>query len=160
MNKVVIMSGISGSGKSTYTAKLLQSTQGVEVSADHYFTTLGKFRDGGGYHFDAALLSEAHADCFRRFITYLQATTPFACIVVDNTNLSSEEIAPYYLGAQAFGYSPEIITLRANSHQFGEMMSRNVHNVGYQAIVNQFAKLNRRQMPPWWSNTDIPVSIS
>jgi predicted kinase len=150
MKSVVILSGVSGSGKSTYAEKLLNDTQGIKVSADHYFMV------GGEYHFDPIKLGEAHADCFRRFITYMQVADPWPCVVVDNTNLSSEEIAPYYLAAQAFGYHPSILTIRVEGSQLGKLASCNVHGVPLGSLRAQFRKLLQRHLPPWWDNTDLP----
>lgn len=79
MRQVVILSGVSGAGKSTYAEKLLTETQGIKVSADHYFM----WEDT--YKFDPTKLGEAHADCFKRFISHLQAPFSWSCVVVDNT---------------------------------------------------------------------------
>jgi predicted ABC-type ATPase len=159
MKQVIILSGVSGSGKSTYAEKLLTETQGVKVSADHYFT-----QSDGNYHFDPAKLTEAHADCFRRFIGYLQDPMPWSCVVVDNTNTTVAEIAPYMLGALAFGYQPEIITLRVNTrapnYQALDMVyRRNTHGVSENVVYSQHNRLSNRVLLPWWKNTDIMVEL-
>lgn len=104
MKKVIVLSGISGSGKSTLCEDLLNGSQGVKVSADHFFMKQGE------YIFDAARLGEAHADCFRHFIHFLQ-TKSVDTVLVDNTNCSSDEISPYMLAASAFEWEAEIRTL-------------------------------------------------
>lgn len=92
---VKILSGISGSGKSTYARR----HRGVIVSADDYFV-----RDGA-YRFNPARLSSAHATCFARYLGALDDGHPL--VIVDNTNTTAVEIAPYVLAAQAKGYDHE-----------------------------------------------------
>ena len=140
MNHVIILSGVSGSGKSTYARTRLGSAD--VVSADSYFYSIG----GGKYAFDASKLSEAHGACFRRFIQLLQHTDENT-IVVDNTNTTTEEIAPYVLGAQAFGATCEIVTLR------GEYS--NEHGVPAGTIVAQRTRIENRKLPPWWKSSEV-----
>ena len=141
---VIIMSGISGSGKSTYARRRFPGAD--VVSADHYF-----MEDGGRYVFDRTKLGDAHAECFRRFIYLLERGD--CPIVVDNTNLSVQEIAPYVLGARAFDCDVEIITFRADV----ETCLRNVHGLGEMALNKQLARLNSRHLPKEWKNEDIRV---
>lgn len=143
------MSGISGSGKTTYAGKLLPDLPvgwRVCVSADQYFLV------GSYYKFDPSKLGLAHGDCFKRFIGCLQDNVNL--VVVDNTNTTSEEIAPYILGAQAYGYEAEIITLHI---PYMVAYGRNQHGVTAEGVEAQFNRLNARRLPPWWKNTDINV---
>src|SRR5262245_10531054 len=112
MKKVIVLSGVSGSGKSTYAKKILNdSSHGnvAIVSADDYFMI------GGKYQFDPLKLSWAHGECFRKFLLVIdrdgRCSSAANIVVVDNTNTTSEEIAPYMLGAQAFGWEAEIRTM-------------------------------------------------
>lgn len=159
MRKVVILSGISGSGKSTLAEKLLNESQGVKVSADHFFTK----PDGKGsvsYQFDPSKLGEAHADCFARFIRFCQDPNG-NLIVVDNTNTSAEEIAPYILGAAAFGWEAEIITLRAPfADRVQKCAGRNIHGVPLDTIKAQANRLLNRKLPRFWKNTDRVAEFS
>jgi hypothetical protein len=77
-------------------------------------------------------------------------------IVVDNTNLSAYEIAPYILGANAFDLAPEIITMdcRNSAEWFAK---RNTHNVPVEAIRKQLERLAKRVLPSYWKNTFIPA---
>ncbi len=59
--KAIILSGISGAGKSTYIDERYPTAP--MCSADTYFTT------DGVYKFDATRLGEVHAQCLRWFIT-------------------------------------------------------------------------------------------
>jgi hypothetical protein len=146
VKRVYILSGISGSGKSFLAEEILQRTQGVKVSADHFFM------QNGEYLFDPKKLGEAHADCFRRFIHYLEKT--WLDIVVDNTNCTAIEIAPYYQAANAFNALPEILTIRCGQWNEVEWCARrNVHKVPADAVYAQHNRLEDRVLPPYWKNT-------
>lgn len=158
--KVVIMSGISGSGKSTYAEKILTETEGIKVSADHYFINRGE------YQFQPHLLGQAHADCFRRFIDYCQSVvnTPMSnsTLVVDNTNLSVEEISPYVLAAQAFDIAVVVKVITLMPYSVAEMRQcaeRNLHQVSLETVERQFSQLLKRQLPSRWIHQIVPVSF-
>ena len=153
--RVIVMSGVSGSGKSTYIERILPKGNFKIVSADYYFTNLD-----GIYTFNPAELSKAHAACFRNFIAALESLVPL--VIVDNTNTTSEEIAPYMLGAAAFNYEAEIITLgvRKTSNDvfdifYKQCAERNTHEVSITTIRAQQARITNRRLPPWWKETVI-----
>lgn len=157
------MSGVSGSGKSTYIRKVasklwfphFQSGDidgAVVVSADHYFMRPLE----GVYNFDPANLSAAHGKCFQHFIEACQNKVEL--VFVDNTNTTIQEIAPYILGAQAYGYDAEIITLRCELEaDLNRVMARNVHNVPKHSILKQESALRLRQLPHYWKQSYIRV---
>lgn len=92
--KVIMMSGVPGSGKSTLVARRWPGA--VVFSADAYFMVDGEYR------FDPSRIGEAHCGCLRSFTETLQVAD-VEVLVVDNTNLSVSEIAPYAALAQAYG---------------------------------------------------------
>jgi predicted kinase len=115
-NRVVILRGISGAGKSTYIRK--HFPKAIVVSADHYFQ-----RDGE-YKFDATLLPKAHGSCLWRF---QKAVCQHArLIVVDNTNTQVRELAPYADFAKQHGYAVEVIRLKVDPEVAA---ARNIHGV-------------------------------
>lgn len=171
MRKVVVLSGLSGSGKSTMARNLILEHLGIKVddfvtldqilavmpdddtrntiaycSADRYF-----MKDGV-YKFNPAELSEAHNSCMLAYVSALLEEKEL--VIVDNTNLTDREIAPYILVGGAYDYQVEIITLRCS---MAMALGRNVHGVSERAIENQWVALNSRQLAPWWKNTDIQV---
>ena len=156
--KVIILSGVSGSGKSTYAAKLLEQEyedleqeyedKCLKVSADDFFTD----SLSGKYSFDPSRLGEAHASCFRNYIEALTDGVNF--ILVDNTNTTEAEIAPYVLGANAFGYDVEIHTLVSDRLS---AWKRNVHNVSWKGIQAQYERIFARKLPPYWTEKKIPA---
>ncbi len=134
--KVIIMSGIPGSGKSTYSKKL----GGVVCSADHWFEREGE------YKFDPTKLGMAHGACLAKFTRALMAGEDV--IVVDNTNTSSLELAPYVALAQAFGASCELVTIQCDPDV---AFARNVHGVPLETIRRMAAALSARTLPPFWA---------
>lgn len=136
--KVIILSGIPGAGKSTYAER--RYPDAYVVSADSYFMVDGEYR------FDPAGLPAAHGACLRDFTRALQAHE-HATLVVDNTNISVAEIAPYAALALAYGADLRIVTVNADPEN---AWARNVHGVPAQSIRRMFDALNKRELPPWW----------
>jgi predicted kinase len=122
-NKVIIMRGISGAGKSTYIKKHFPSA--VICSADQYFIDA----NSGNYNFDASKLRQAHNACKEKFKEALKNQEPL--IVVDNTNTQLWEFQPYVQLAQTFGYDVEVIRLKVNPMLASK---RNKHKVPIEAI--------------------------
>ena len=102
----------------------------------------------GRYHFDPSKLSEAHGACFKEYILALQDAE--TRVIVDNTNTTTEEIAPYILGAQAFGYTSVIITIDPSTQYLERFANRNSHGVSLASIRRQAGNIQTRRLPPWW----------
>lgn len=147
---LTILSGLSGSGKSTYTS---HCCGGAKVqSADTFFMVNGEYR------FDVSKLSQAHGACFKGTIEALQNGESH--VVVDNTNTSNEEIAPYVLAGQAFGYEVEIVTLIApkgmsEEDYIAECAKRNAHGVPAAGIAAQAQRIANRRLMPWWKSETV-----
>lgn len=161
MGKVVILSGVSGSGKSTMARalwnELTPGTYCKVVSADDFFMVEGT------YKFDPKKLSDAHGKCFRDFIAALSSNEGFKpeydLVVVDNTNTTTAEVSPYILGAQAYGWEVEILTAMCETDaDIKACAARNKHGVSEAAIFSQHRRLCGRELMPWWKNTVIKVS--
>jgi len=113
--RLTILRGLPGSGKSRFTGGL--EAQGAVVASADRFPGL---YDG---EFNPANLDPAHGLSVRTAIEGLQAGRH---VVVDNTNLSVEELVPYVALAQAFRVDCEIVTVNADPETaFG----RNTHGV-------------------------------
>lgn len=143
--RVVIMSGLPGSGKSTY-ARSIAAALDVKVSivsADDFFTRLD-----GSYDFDPGGISAAHASCMRTFLNTLpRLQSSRDVIVVDNTNTTAIEIAPYYMAARAYAIDVEIVTVRCDP---STAAARNTHGVSPAVIDAMHAALTERVIPPYW----------
>jgi predicted kinase len=152
---VVIMRGTSGSGKSTY-AKAQIPEPKIILSSDDYWT-----RGGGDYkeNFNVEKLGAAHAWNLRRYIDCLSFESRTRendlTVVIDNTNTSIAELAPYYAVAQAFQVPVEIVTLMVDPKI---ALARNVHGVPLNAHSAQYSRLvdNTPLIPRWWKHSIIP----
>ena len=140
---IVLMSGIAGSGKSTYVKENLLCP--IVCSADDYFMKDGK------YCFDASKLSEAHGACLKKFVSYITGdllsfgnNVP---LVVDNTNLTALELAPYVTLANAYGFTPTIHTMKMHPNC---AVIRNIHGVPIQSLNRMADTLSKREIPRYW----------
>lgn len=152
--KVTIYSGIPGSGKTRLS--LVEHPQNTKrFSADDFFTG-----QDGEYVFDPSRIGEAHAQCLRRYVEAIRymsnASGPYD-MVVDNTNASVAEIAPYAALALAYGWALEIVTIIADPEEAGP---RNVHGVPMDIVRKIYANLERRELPPWWPSRNVPASYA
>lgn len=154
--KVIVLSGVSGSGKSSYAKRLIAAENVLPgyVSADLFFTD----PETKAYKFAPSLLPQAHGHCFKQYMTALMKGI-VGMVIVDNTNLSNEEIAPYMLGAQAFGYEAEIVTLNVEEWELTICAKRNAHQVNVDSVYKQWNRLQQRNLPPWWKHTLVQAAF-
>jgi predicted kinase len=151
---VFILRGVSGSGKSTFARERERyweagSCDAVVVSADDAFTG-----PDGAYTFDPAGLGEAHADCLRRFMAALARSVEG--VIVDNTNTTAVEMAPYYAVAKAYGYHVTIVTVLCN---VAEAAARNTHGVPEKSVVGQYDRMTSSEgaVPAFWDVSRLTV---
>ena len=121
---VVILRGVSGSGKSTVAEMLCQIPGWVICCADEYFMVDGE------YKFDGGKLRRAHEWCFDWFVASLHNPNCRG-IVVANTNTRPREMKVYEdeankHGARVFRWVLE------NTHG-----GQNIHGVPEEALVRQ-----------------------
>lgn len=143
---VVVLRGVSGAGKSTLAKRLVAQATGAAciVSADDFFM------EDGRYTFDPALLGEAHADCLRRFVeAVVFGRIEKGLVVVDNTNTTVAEAAPYMALAAAYGWHPILVTFDVPPIR---AQSRNVHGVGPSTVMAQASRmaLDAGSIPAFW----------
>jgi predicted kinase len=164
--KVIILSGVSGSGKSTLAAKLSAENGGAPIfSADSYFMKEGV------YCFDPTKIGEAHKQCLRSFAWELnfQNDNWFQSrglvgetIIVDNTNTTALELAPYVALAQAYGYKVEIHTILVASpldlenpwKEASELQiawNRSIHGMPAAGMLVMARNIDARNFPPYWT---------
>jgi energy-coupling factor transporter ATP-binding protein EcfA2 len=160
---VVVLRGVSGSGKSTLAEKLLEACpgDGARISADDHFYRLDKATKSYVYDFKPAELSIAHAKCLRDFTRWVQCSpradlghpldvgTPSELVVVDNTNTTVAECAPYMALAAAYGWEAVLVTLDVAPETAGP---RNVHGVSLEGVEVQDFRLHKgnESLPPFW----------
>lgn len=154
MGKVIILRGISCSGKTTLARQLRSVHEGAVhiFSADDYFLD-----DSGHYNFRASQLSEAHSLCLYRFLNAVRSSDPTDLIIVDNTNLQVFEVAPYYAGAEALNRDAEVEILEIRT-PLQECLNRSRTRVASEpgklleerTILDQHRKLVTEPLPSFW----------
>jgi len=172
---LIILMGISGSGKSTVANALTTPhIEGVRLrlgetplanrvsqlvvarpagaipvtaSADDYFTG-----PDGAYRFDPSQLGAAHGNCLRTVIGALELEAPV--VIVDNTNTTTIELAPYIALGQA--YEREVVVVALNIG-VSRAFERNVHQVPGPGIAAQAERLAKTlaEWPPWWPRPQV-----
>lgn len=141
IGKVIILRGVSGSGKSTYTRK--HHPAALVCSADDFF-----IGEDGVYRFDGTRIKDAHKWCMRKFVDAV--VVEYLEIVVDNTHTTKWELAPYLAVAEAHDYEVEIVWCRCPVEIAA---ARNAHGVP----AKQVAAMERRfEAPlPWWNQKEV-----
>ena len=152
--KVTVYCGAPGSGKSTLVAK--DHPRGTVCSSDHYFLS-----DRGEYRFDPSLLPEAHAACLKKFVRAVTLDIG-GDVVVDNTNTTVAEIAPYAALALAYGWDLDIVLVRCDwsvvvernaGRAPAKRVPEDVLDAMYQRVRETFDKrpgYSATLLPPWW----------
>lgn len=142
--KVYIMRGLPGSGKSTWIKRYLEQrregvAQAICCSADHYHMVDGK------YCYDPKNAGLAHNKCLNDYLQQIGVNTKD--IVIDNTNTTLVELAPYVRIAEALGVEYEIIYLHCYP---GTAIRRNTHNVPANTILAMYRNLVNEIVPSYW----------
>lgn len=158
----IIKSGINTDLKSGRVYETLE--EDTRQKLDRLYTTAQKhsifvfsaddfFVKDGEYRFDGRLLGQAHGDCLKRYTERVREATPQDLLIVNNTNCTIEEVAPYIALAQAYGHWLEVVTVLA-----GDLVKParyNKHKTPIDAIIRQASKLNESisLFPAWWPQT-------
>jgi hypothetical protein len=101
----------------------------------------------GEYKFDPTKIGAAHASCLYKFAEFLRDPHPrFRFLVVDNTNMTAVEMAPYVQLAVAYGIEDiQVHSFHIYPKKAGK---RNQHGVPMSQVI---AMNNRREAPlPYW----------
>lgn len=137
MQRITIMRGVSGSGKTTKARELmeefLEQHPGGTVhicSADEFFINAKT----GKYEFDGKKLGQAHAWCKGR--AYAAMALGADLVIVDNTNTQKWEYQPYLDMAYLFKYeTDECVVGEFDDDSLLEYAQRNSHGVPLEAIL-------------------------
>lgn len=163
---VIVLVGAPGVGKSTYAAALQRelTERGVvvsRVSADDHFVDAE-----GRYAFDVRKLGAAHEHCFAKFIAIVSRSLDETvkhhgaisyAVIVDNTNTTALEIAPYYLGGRAHAAKVEVVRLSGVSAEAAA--ARNVHGVPLAGVAASMERAEALVLPPFWELTETRIDV-
>lgn len=158
---ILIARGIPGSGKTTG----LTDRAGLTGSPfddrgaprwPNYFST--DLYWGPAYAFDRDQLSAAHAWTLRQFLVRLleldglygaPGLADRELLLVDNTNITAAEIAPYAQAGLAFGHAVRVVTFLCDPRV---AMRRGRHAVSSGQILRMHANLllEAAKLPSWW----------
>jgi len=152
-NKVILVRGISGSGKSTQVFALRKKYEMntgtgpdfVTCSADYFFM------DRGIYNFDPIRLGQAHSWCLSSYVDAIMKRT--SVIVVDNTFIHHWEMKNYLEAARLAGhYDVEVQEIQVKTvEQLKTCVRRNTHKVPGEIIFRMAMEFD-----PWPGATIIP----
>lgn len=133
MNRLIIVRGLPGSGKTTVARRMLGPT-GKLCEADQYFVN-----ENGEYHYIPEEAGAAHTECFRNVLQHLGDDVQ--TVVVANTFTQRWEAAPYIALGKALGYRVEI-TLPGTTWQWSPSLcaKRCVHGVPLNVIEGMLAR--------------------
>lgn len=139
---ILVMQGLPGAGKSTFASMLPHYTiVGADREVEAYATAHAMTYDQARIRLGA----EAHQRCLRKFAKLVMGDD--VRVIVDNTNTTAAEVAPYVALAQAFGHEVRIVHV-VNTAQQSE--AHNMHGVPTSVIERMAANLAAFDPPPWW----------
>lgn len=144
-----VLRGLPGAGKSFLAAALVAARPAEALSADDFFLDAA-----GDYRFDATRLADAHRACFKRAAASAAAALPF---VIDNTNLTAAEYAPYMTVAEAFGFRAVLVTVDQSPEV---CFRRQVHGVPFDAFVRMVAKMERDVVPSRFNHFTVAGEVA
>lgn len=128
-NKLILVRGVSGAGKSTVADMIIGDNRTGMIAADDFFTY-----PTGVYRFNAYLLEEAHNWCQQETKRMLESGWD---VVVHNTFTTEKEIEPYIHIANEVGCELfSIIVERRHDHE-------SVHDVPAETIKKQEKRLRQ-----------------
>lgn len=128
---IYILRGLPGSGKSTLARQYPDATV---CSADHYHMV------DGVYRYDVKNAAAAHNACFQKFLKCVG----YEMVIVDNTNISAHELAPYVAVAKAYDVPWEIILVNSD---LATCLGRNTHNVPDNTMLDMQRRLITEFIP-------------
>lgn len=142
MKKLVIMVGISGSGKSTR-AKEIAAKATAENLTSGIFSTDNYFVHEGKYLFQPSRLGQFHK--MNQAAVAEAMKYGMNCVIVDNTNLTKWERKTYSDIADSAGYTTEVVVVGGFSPADCQIYAaRNAHGVPLTSIL----KMAQRYQEP------------
>jgi predicted kinase len=145
--EVIIMSGIPGSGKSTWIVK--NKPDAYICSADNYWLRELSIEESTDlpiivkdnktyvYEYDVTRAKDAHAWCMSEFLKALDRGEK--TVIVDNTNITVDQYQHYLFTAEIMEYEPRIVQFIVDSRDvLFDCVNRNKHAVPLDVMVKMF----------------------
>lgn len=153
--EVYILRGVSGSTKTSWHKK--NHPTAWVCSADYYFEREAMLQDKTYTEvFNPTLLSKAHGECLKSFIDDLDPANGSSgeVFVIDNTNCSLIEVAPYIAICNAYGITPRVIRFESTLEL---CLVRNQHNISAKVIKGQLWNLQQsiKYWPKYWPKEEV-----
>lgn len=148
-NKLILMRGCPGSGKS-YRAKELAGDTGLIFSTDEYFYTQVNTKEPEVYNFNPNFLDKAHKWNFVRATMAINEQKPL--VIIDNTNIKSKDFCCTYMRYAHFqGYEIEFQEPTSEIWQeIREFLQDDRNNRELLAKYSQrLSELNSHGVPPF-----------
>lgn len=107
MKRLIVMRGVTGSGKSTKAASLVREYKELYDVEAKVFSTDEFFVRDGKYNWNPAAVGHAH--CWNQLRALQAMIDGEEVIIIDNTNTQAWECRPYVQAAVKLGYAVEIV---------------------------------------------------
>jgi len=153
--RVVVLRGIAGAGKTTYADALCRAADAHRIPSYAFTADVQTYTQPDGVvrarKYD---LHNAHAKCLREFTVFLvdraqQAHEGSALMIVDNSSIHNEEVAPYASLAKAFGAELHLVALRCDP--YAALARATATHPEEETLVRSVKLLKEIQFAPvWW----------
>lgn len=135
MRKLIIIRGVSGSGKTTFAEMLVKAFRAQDLLAVNYEADDFFYDEEGTYNFVPSLLAEAHDWCKNCVEVAMQGDVNV--VIVSNTATSNWEFEGYIKLAEKYGYTIDCL-VKENRHE-----GVSVHDVPHAVLERQKIRLER-----------------
>lgn len=153
---MIIMVGAPGSGKSTFANRLSKAEGGVVCSADHWMVDKNR-----KYAFDPAKLTDCHRLCLHRsWVALCAGRNP---VIIDNTNLSLLEVAPYVALAgmaeveAGVHVSVDFVVIKESFEICRSRQTHGVPDFRLEAMCKAAQAWDAAALPPYWGVRKVTI---
>lgn len=119
---IYLITGVSGSGKTTYALKLKEE-RGIKY---HYEADMWMVNGIGSYYFDYRRLEYCHLQCFN---ATEKALLNFEDVIVSNTFLTKKEVNPYIQAAVKNDYNIVLVHLTTQFNSIHQVPAEKIQQM-------------------------------